>query len=239
MITTLFFDVDDTMYDEVHPKIKAELQVVEYVSEVLNIHFHEVYDTFLRSKNEVINSSTRDPNRNNRTKWYDCMLQYLKDDTLDSEKLNERYWDVILNNIEPYYDFKRILPILANKYNLYVITDELFEIQQKKLIKLGFIDKFQSIISSTHVGAVKPHPELFEYAMKAAGSKPETSLMIGDNPARDIKGGKSVNMVTGWIKRGKFFNVDLGTNVPDIVIKNYMKLPEQIEEYIQKTRKLS
>jgi hypothetical protein len=45
-------------------------------------------------------------------------------------------------------------------------------------------------------------------------------------------------MVTGWIKRGKFFNVDLGTDVPDIVIKNYMMLPEQIEEYIQKNRKV-
>lgn len=37
MIKTIFFDVDDTMYDEVHPKIKAELQVAEYVSEVLGI----------------------------------------------------------------------------------------------------------------------------------------------------------------------------------------------------------
>jgi FMN phosphatase YigB (HAD superfamily) len=237
VIRTIFFDVDDTMYDEVHPKIKGELQVVEYVSEVLGRPFQEVYDTFIRSKKEVIDYSALDPNRNNRTKWYERMLQYLKTDTIDPEKLSERYWDIILNNIEPYYDFKCILPTLVERYDLYVLTDELLEIQQKKLTKLGLIDKFKGIISSTHVGVVKPNPELFEYAMKVAGSTAATSLMIGDKPTRDIRGGKSVNMATGWIRRGKFYNVDLGEDVPDIVIKNYMKLPEQIEKYIQKRGK--
>lgn len=89
------------------------------------------------------------------------------------------------------------MPALTEKYDLYVITDELLEIQQKKLKSLSLIDKFKGIISSTHVGVVKPHFELFEYAMNVAGSTPQTSLMIGDNPKKDIRGGKSAGMATG------------------------------------------
>lgn len=75
--------------------------------------------------------------------------------------------------------------------------------------------------------------ELFEYAMNVAGSTPETSLMIGDNPKKDIRGGKTAGMTTGWLKRGKFFSMDLGGDVPDIVIINYMMLPGQIEQHLK------
>lgn len=91
VIKTIFFNVDDTMYDEVHPKIKAELQVVEYVSEELRIPFDEAYDTFLRSKSETLRSSASDPNRNNRVIWYNRMLQYFGNQTLNPEELSERY----------------------------------------------------------------------------------------------------------------------------------------------------
>lgn len=231
MIKTIFFDVDDTMYDEAHPKIKAVLQVVEYVSERLDMPVKDVYDTFLVSKKEIIHDLTGDPNQNNRAKWFERMLLNLKVAALDPEELSEMYWDIILDNIEVYYDFKFILPTLTDQYDLYVLTDEIFEIQLKKLNKLNVRDAFRGIISSSHVGVVKPHPELFRHAMKTAGSTADISLMIGDSPKKDIHGGKSVNMATGWLKRGRYSNADLGLDVPNIVIDNYISLPEQIEQY--------
>lgn len=231
MIKTNFLDVDDTMYDEVHPKIKAVLAVVECVSTKLGMPVKEVYDTFLLSKREIIHSLSGDPNQNNRAKWYECMLHNLNTTALDPQELSEMYWSIILDNIEVYYDFNYILPTLAKNYELYALTDEIYDIQLRKLNRLRVREAFQGIISSSHVGVVKPHPELFKYAMKIAGSSAETSLMIGDSPKKDIRGGKSVNMATGWLRRGRYSNVDLGLDMPDIVIDNYLSLPEQIRQF--------
>ena len=233
MIKAIFFDVDDTLYDEVHPKIKAEMQTAEYVATELNRPFLEIYNTFIKAKYEITDTSY-DPNTNNRAHWYESMLAYLKVNTLDPQDLGKRYWDTLLNNIEPYYDLKCILPYLSEKYELYTLSDELHEILLPKLEKLGLLTYFKKTISSTHVGATKPHPKLFEYAMEIVGSTPETSMMVGDNPSKDIRGGKSAGMATAWIQRGRYFNSNLGKDIPDIQIKNYVWFPEQIENFVKK-----
>ncbi len=124
-----------------------------------------------------------------------------------------------------YEDFKLILPKLKTKYNLYVVTDELLEIQKEKLKILGVIDSFKNIISSTQVNLIKPNPEIFEYALKVTKSNREETIMIGDNPYRDIEGAKKAGLKTGWFKRGKYEYYQLeDKNIPDIVITNYIEL---------------
>ena len=124
-----------------------------------------------------------------------------------------------------YEDFKLILPKLKTKYNLYVVTDELLEIQKEKLKILGVIDSFKNIISSTQVNLIKPNPEIFEYALKVTKSNREETIMIGDNPYRDIEGAKKAGLKTCWFKRGKYEYYQLeDKNIPDIVITNYIEL---------------
>ena len=231
MIKTLFFDVDGTLYDETHAKIKAELGVVQFISTELNKPFTEIYNTYLNSKHRILKSSKSDPNRNNREKWYEETLKDLGTNKINLKILGDKYWKIIKDNIEPYYDFMCVLPDLIQKYDLYVITDELLEIQKEKLKQLGLLENFKDIISSTHVGAVKPSPELFRYALEIAHSTPNESLMIGDNPARDIKGGNSVGMGTVWLKRGKYYYYPQNEEEkPTITIKNFTQLMQEIDE---------
>ena len=231
MIKTIFFDVDDTLYDEVHPKIKAEMQTAEYIAAELGRPFLEIYNAFIKAKNEIVDTSY-DPNTNNRAHWYERMLKSLKITTLDPEKLSEKYWDIMQSSIEPYHDFKCVAPVLAGKYELYTLTDELHEIQLSKLTKLGLLPYFKGTVSSTNVGVLKPHPKLFQYAMEVTGSTPETSMMVGDNPSKDVKGGKAAGMATAWIQRGKYSGYDFGKDAPDIKIKNYIRFPGQIEDFV-------
>lgn len=235
MIKTLFFDVDGTLYDETHAKIKAELGIVQILSKQLNKPFMEIYNTYLNAKHRILKSSKSDPNRNNRVKWYESTLRDLGVQGINPEFLGDKYWEIIKKSIEPYYDFTCVLPELSKKYDLYVITDELLEIQKQKLKQLGLLDSFKDIISSTHVGAVKPEPELFRYALGVAHCTPNEALMIGDNPSRDIKGGNSIGMGTVWLQRGKYhYYPQEATEKPTITIKNFTQLEQSIEELEKK-----
>ena len=227
MITTIFFDVDGTLYDETDAKIKAELQTAEYISAKTGTGFDDTYNAYIESKWATINGDNKNPDRNNRIKWYQTMLDNLHITRLSAEALSTKYWEVVNENIRPYYDVTLILPQLAGKYKLYVITDELLEICEKKLNVLGLRDYFAGVISSTHVGAVKPHKELFDYAMKVATVTAEESIMVGDHPERDILGGNNAGMKTAWLRRGRYFYYS--GEKPDIVIDNYINFPRQIE----------
>ena len=225
MIKNIFFDIDGTVYEEKSAKVKAETKIIKYIADKLNISYFEVYKTYKKSKKDIFSKDKNNPNRNDRIKWYEETLNRLKCSSIEPKELSEKYWNIIKENIELYEDFKLILTELKTKYNIYVVTDELLEIQKEKLQILGVIDNFKYIISSTQVNLIKPNPEIFEYALKVTNSNREETIMIGDNPYRDIEGAKKAGLKTVWLKRGKYEYYQLKyENTPDIIITNYLEL---------------
>lgn len=58
---------------------------------------------------------------------------------------------------------------------------------------------FQKIIFSDEIGFYKPHPSLFTIVLKEFNCKSENAIHIGDQLQTDIKGAKTVGMLTVWI----------------------------------------
>ncbi len=232
MIKNIFFDIDGTVYEEKIAKVKAETQIIKYIADELNMTYFDVYEIYKKSKKDIFSREKNKPNRNDRIIWYEETLKRLKCSSISPKKLGEKYWNIIKENIELYEDFKLILPELKNEYNLFVVTDELLEIQEEKLKMLGIINIFKKIISSTQVNLVKPNPEIFEYALKLTNSNKEETIMIGDNPSRDIEGAKAVGLKTIWFKRGKYEYYQLeDKNTPDIIITNYLELINKLNNF--------
>lgn len=71
----------------------------------------------------------------------------------------------------------------------------------------------------------KPSLYPFEQAVKRTGLSPEACVMIGDNPYTDIRGARSIGMVTIWISHGGEFPGDMGFR-PDITVNSLEKLLE-------------
>ncbi len=89
-----------------------------------------------------------------------------------------------------------VLEYLQPKYKLHIITNGFEEVQHRKM-ESSFISKyFTNIITSERVGAKKPNPAIFNFAMELSGAKSVESIMIGDNFEADILGAKSVGMQT-------------------------------------------
>ena len=62
--------------------------------------------------------------------------------------------------------------------------------------------KPNAIFTSEDAKSYKPRKELFEYALKAIGLKPEQVVHIGDSLRSDVKGAMTVGIDTIWINRG-------------------------------------
>jgi putative hydrolase of the HAD superfamily len=88
-----------------------------------------------------------------------------------------------------------LLHYLRDKgYQLHLITNGFQETQLSKLKYAGIDGFFGKVITSEGSNSLKPHKEIFDYALKTSGAERETSIMIGDNIEVDIVGAKNAGL---------------------------------------------
>ena len=62
----------------------------------------------------------------------------------------------------------------------------------------GLSEYFENVFLSDKVGVNKPHPLIFEHALKVSGVLPNEVIMIGDNFSSDISGAQSCGIDQIW-----------------------------------------
>ncbi|MEM1401733.1 MAG: HAD-IA family hydrolase [Pseudomonadota bacterium] len=73
------------------------------------------------------------------------------------------------------------------------------------------------------VGGSKPHPALFEAAMKETGAAGDEILHVGDNPEHDIMGAIRAGLRTVWINAGgDAYPLE---DRPDLTLRHVTELP--------------
>lgn len=81
-----------------------------------------------------------------------------------------------------------VLDYLKGKYTLHLITNGFQDVQAIKLASSNLTDYFQEVVTSEHIGCLKPDRRIFEHALERAGGTARESLMIGDNLECDVLG---------------------------------------------------
>ena len=88
-----------------------------------------------------------------------------------------------------------LLDYLKSKgYRLHICSNGFQEVQYKKLNASGLSSYFDHVILSDEVGALKPSKQFYEAALRIAGAKTESTVMIGDNYQNDIVGAMNAGM---------------------------------------------
>lgn len=192
----IFFDLDHTLWD--FDKNSAE--VLSHLYAHFNLQALFTLDDFIGKFKEVnrrlwdlyhMGQLAKDQIREDR---FRLIFSELKARSLPPEDIAGKYLQLcpLRANTMPYAI--ETLRYLKQKYSLHIITNGFEDVQQVKLKSAGLLEFFDHVITSESCGYIKPHENIFRYALNAASAKPAESVMIGDNYEIDVEGARKAGM---------------------------------------------
>jgi putative hydrolase of the HAD superfamily len=107
-----------------------------------------------------------------------------------------------------------LIGLISNSHRCLESFQEHFELD-------GLIDV---AVSSSQHGYMKPHPSIFEAALKLAGVDAADAMMVGDSLTQDIDGARGVGMRGVLVRRSETNQGTLAAGVP--VIRSLEELTE-------------
>jgi len=195
MITTVIFDLDDTLYDEIDYCRSGFTCAAEFLANLLNAPAQRIFDALWKQFNA-----------GNRKNTFDAALDEL--DMGYDEKLIDELIKIYRNHVPKITlpdDSRDVLSQLSGKYTLALLTDGFLPAQQLKVQALGIEKYFKCIIYTEQLGldhsGWKPSPVGFEKLMKNLNAQPQNSAYIADNEKKDFIAPNKLGFLTIQIIR--------------------------------------
>lgn len=128
---------------------------------------------------------------------------------------------------ELYPEALDVMRVLSQRYRLACITNH-FSWIRGRADEAGFADLVGAWAISAELGVEKPGPEIFEAALRLAGTTPERAVMVGDRLDRDIMPTKALGMRTIWVIRNEAPDDPTAKQlaVPDAAVRTLDPVPE-------------
>ena len=224
-IRAVLFDVLHTLVDDYgFPKIHMRRLLEEEGVEVDPDRFERVYREITTREydweaaaEEASFRSIRERHEARVAAIYEHLdLAGSRDVEADTRLLWER-----ITTSRLYPEVPDVLPEIARRgYRLALISnadedDPVIEV----LLEANLPLRFEAVVTSQGAGAYKPAPRIFEHALWRLDLEPAEVLMVGDNAASDVLGGKRAGMSVAWInRRGRDF--PSGYPEPDAVLSD-------------------
>jgi len=189
MITTVVFDLDDTLYDEIEYCKSGFAAVAEFLANRPEPRPSSMGEGEAPPAKRIYGTLWEQFAAGNRTKTFNTALEKLSMDYND--KLIGELIEVYRNHIPKITlpeDSRDVLCELSTKYTLALLTDGFLPGQQFKVQALGIEKYFKCIVYTEQLGREcwKPSPAGFEKIMQTLRAKPENTAYIADNEKKDF-----------------------------------------------------
>jgi putative hydrolase of the HAD superfamily len=189
-LKAIFFDVGNTLLFPDRPHILAPLQQ-RNLNPTLD-HWHAIAR---KTKNEF-DAILQHDGKADHSFWYlfySHLLQdlgitddALRNDLVGATRVSANWCDILPGTRES-------LLRLGQRFSLAVISNADGKIADV-LERCGIVDCFRTITDSGLVGHEKPHPAIFEAALRGMNVAPEQSLYVGDMHSIDYVGATGAGM---------------------------------------------
>lgn len=195
-ITDVFFDLDHTLWDfeknsaltfeKIFKLNNVEVSLNDFLEQYIPINFKywKLYREERIKKDDLRFARLAETFQILNLSVDERMIHQLSQDYI---KYLSTYNFLIENTMN-------ILDYLKPKYKLHIITNGFDEVQYKKMNKSKITSYFETITNSEIAGVKKPNPEIFNFALNLAKTKPKQSVMIGDSLEADVEGALNIGM---------------------------------------------
>ena len=201
----LFFDLDHTLWDfETNSKETIqELYTTHRLAELGIVDFDGFYATYSAHNHRLWDRYTKGFIKQEELRWkrvYLSLLDFKVANEALAKEMSQAYLEILPNKKHLFPYTIEILDYLKQKdYKMHLITNGFESVQFKKIQNSGLQEYFIEVITSEASNSLKPHKDIFEYALKNAKASVAESIMIGDNESADIQGGINVGMDTVFV----------------------------------------
>lgn len=122
-------------------------------------------------------------------------------------------------------DGEQALRLLAERYQLGMITNGIPDVQRVKIDATGIAPLFDAIVVSGELGVGKPEPAIYQHALDLLGATAGETIMVGDSFRRDVLGSQAHSLRGVWISMGR---PQPEPGDPWMVIESLAELPERL-----------
>ena len=226
MITTVVFDLDDTLYDEIEYCKSGFTAVAGFLANSPGMPASEcIFGAF---RGQFISG--------NHTRTFNAALDELDisyDDKLIGELVN-----IYRNHIPKItlpQDSRDVIYELSTKYTLALLTDGFLPAQQLKVQALGIEKYFKCIVYTEQLGRGhwKPSPAGFEKIMQSLNARPENTVYVADNEIKDFIAPNKLGFLTVQLTRSARIHTSISTEsgaAARYIIRQISQLPALLEE---------
>lgn len=222
-VTTLLFDMDNTLFDLVGAQIAACRAVAEFLGQSDgDALFEDYFMSDLRGYES-----------------HENIRDYLRDRSLPIDgnfpEARRRYEKVKLDHIIPYEGVPATLRKFRGEgFHMAIITDAHSRDATRRLEKSGLLPLFDGVVSYDMVMAKKPAHEPFLFALEMMQAHPGETLLLGDSPRRDIRPARDLGMHTVYARYGDRFSGVRECPEADFVINGIDELIPIIDSVAKK-----
>lgn len=237
-IDAVFFDLDGTLLDDEAGMLLALADTVEELRAGLPEGVGEsVLSAYPVASERFWSSPAMDPRAPGdpasiaairATVWAQTLATLGINDRTLAERISVVYAAARRRHHFAYEESAGVLRALQGKKPLGLITNGPGDGQREKLNVTGLTGFFDAIVPSGEVGAGKPLPEIFEYALSALGVTAGRAVHVGDNLMADIGGANGAGMLSVWINRRDAIAPPEAA-VADAEIRTLTELPDVLQ----------
>lgn len=201
-ITDLLFDLDDTLWDCAGNSVISLRKLYDANSLAANFDSFESFNNIYQHINDELWAALPDSGMTVAQVRAERFVRTLGSVGIHSnemgDELNEQYMRLMVTCPGTMPHAEEVVGRLSQKYRISIVTNGIADVQRGKLSASGLDKYVAEVFVSDEVGAMKPKQEYFKRVLNALRRNVESCVVIGDNPATDIKGAVDFGLGAIW-----------------------------------------
>jgi len=199
MYKGILLDIDNTLYDYEPLHQLSQSALFDAVKSKHGINIEVISKAYNQAKLQVKQYNPATAASHNRLLYVQNLCEILGICAFENSlSLYDIYWDSFLENLSLSAGAQKFLSAYG-QLPICLVTDLTAHIQHRKVAKLELNKWANCIVTSEEAGCEKPHPFMFQLALKKLNLQASEVCMIGDSFKKDIEGAVSLGIKSYWL----------------------------------------